>query len=429
MELSSVVAVILGGGAGQRLYPLTKLRAKPAVPLGGKYRLVDISVSNCINSDVNRIFILTQYNSASLNRHISRTYRFSRFTNGFVEVLAAEITPERPDWYQGTADAVRQNLYHLNDYKSDTILVLSGDHLYRMDYRKFLRRHWETGADITVSVTAAREEDASGFGLLKIDPSGRVVEFREKPTVPLLGDMRVDTSLLGLSPDEAVHRPFLASMGIYVFRKEALNRLLVAELPGAADFGREVIPAAISRMDVQTYLFDGYWEDIGTIAAFYRANMEMTLPLPPFNFFDSESPIYTRPRYLPGSKLLDCHIESSIITEGCIINGATLTDSIIGIRSRIEHGTRLQGVLMMGSDFYQNLEELQRDEARGYPRVGLGRNCNVRRAIIDKNARIGSGVQIVNESGVKNFDGEQYFIRDGIVIVPKNSVIDDGTAI
>ena len=429
MELSNVVSVILGGGAGQRLYPLTKLRAKPAVPLGGKYRLIDVSVSNCINSDVDRIFILTQYNSASLNRHISRTYRFSRFTNGFVEVLAAEITPERPDWYQGTADAVRQNLYHLNDYRCDTILVLSGDHLYRMDYRKFLRRHWETGADITVSVTAARPEDASGFGLLKVDNSGRVIEFREKPSGGLLEEMRVDTSVLGLSPDEATHRPFLASMGIYVFRKEALNRLLFEELPGAADFGKEVIPAAISRMDVQTYLFDGYWEDIGTIAAFYRANMEMTLPLPPFNFFDTESPIYTRPRYLPGSKLLDCHIESSIITEGCIINGATVTDSIVGIRSRIEHGTRLQGVLMMGADFYQNLDELQRDEARGYPRVGLGRNCNVRRAIIDKNARIGSGVQILNEAGVKNFDGEQYFIRDNIVIIPKNAVIEDGVAI
>jgi glucose-1-phosphate adenylyltransferase len=430
MEFSNVIAVILGGGAGQRLYPLTKLRAKPAVPLGGKYRLIDISVSNCINSDINRIFILTQYNSASLNRHISRTYRFSRFTNGFVEVLAAEITPDRPDWFQGTADAVRQNLYHLNDYRSDTILVLSGDHLYRMDYRKFLRRHWETGADITVSVTAAREEDAPGFGLLNIDSSGRVDEFREKPSGKSLEEMRVDTTLLGLSSDEATRRPYLASMGIYVFRKEALNRLLVQELAGAADFGREVIPAAISRMDVQTYLFDGYWEDIGTIAAFYRANMEMTLPLPPFNFFDTESPIYTRPRYLPGSKLLDCRIESSIITEGCIINGATMTDSIIGIRSRIEHGTRLEGVLMMGSDFYQNLEELQRDEARGYPRVGLGRNCNIRRAIIDKNARIGSGVQILNEAGVKDFDGgEQYSVRDGIVIVPKNSVIEDGTVI
>jgi glucose-1-phosphate adenylyltransferase len=429
MELTNVVSVILGGGAGQRLYPLTKLRAKPAVPLGGKYRLIDVSVSNCINSDVDRIFILTQYNSASLNRHISRTYRFSRFTNGFVEVLAAEITPERPDWFQGTADAVRQNLYHLNDYRCDTILVLSGDHLYRMDYRKFLRRHWDTGADITVSATAARGEDAPGFGLLKVDNSGRVIEFREKPSGGLLDEMRVDTAVLGLSPDEAANRPFLASMGIYVFRKEALNRLLVEELPGAADFGKEVIPAAISRMDVQTYLFDGYWEDIGTIAAFYRANMEMTLPLPPFNFFDTQSPIYTRPRYLPGSKLLDCHIESSIITEGCIINGATITDSIVGIRSRIEHGTRLQGVLMMGSDFYQNLEELQRDESRGYPRVGLGRNCNVRRAIIDKNARIGSGVQILNEAGVKNFDGEQYFIRDSIVIIPKNSVIEDGAVI
>src|SRR5215471_15967511 len=237
MSDNNALAVILGGGAGQRLFPLTKRRAKPAVPLGGKYRLIDIPVSNCINSDINRIFILTQYNSASLNRHIARTYRFSRFTNGFVEILAAEITPERPDWFQGTADAVRQSLYHLNDYKTDTILVLSGDHLYRMNYQKFIQRHLETGADITVSVTAAREEDASGFGLLKIDDSGRVVEFREKPSGTLLQGMRVDTAVLGLSPDEAVNRPFLASMGIYVFRKEALNRLLFEELPGAADFG------------------------------------------------------------------------------------------------------------------------------------------------------------------------------------------------
>ena len=429
MDLSEVIVVILGGGAGQRLYPLTRQRAKPAVPLGGKYRLIDIPVSNCINSDVRRIFILTQYNSASLNRHISRTYRFSQFSNGFVEVLAAEMTLERPDWFQGTADAVRQIFHHLGDYKTDTILVLSGDHLYRMDYASFLARHESTNADITIGVTAAREADASGFGLLKVDGAGRITEFSEKPKGEVLERMRVDTAQLGLAPEEAASRPFLASMGIYVFRKEVLSSLLLSEMPEAADFGKEIIPEAISRYRVQAHLFDGYWEDIGTIGSFYRANMEMTLPLPPFNFFDAEAPMYTRPRYLPGSKLLDCHIQSTIIAEGCIINGATITDSIVGIRSRIEHGTRLEGVLMMGADFYQTLDEMQEDTDRGYPRIGVGPNCFIRRAIIDKNARIGSGVRITNDAQHTQLDGEGYAIRDGIVIVPKNGVIADGVVI
>jgi glucose-1-phosphate adenylyltransferase len=429
MAANKVLALILGGGAGKRLYPLTKQRAKPAVPLGGKYRLIDIPVSNCINSDLLRILILTQYNSASLNRHIARTYRFSRFTNGFVEILAAEITPERPDWFQGTADAVRQSLHHLDDYKGDTILVLSGDHLYRMDYRDFIQRHNDTGADVTVSLTPAREEEASEFGLVKIDEAGRVIEFSEKPKGDALNVMRVDNTTLGLSSEEAAKRPFLASMGIYVFRKEVLRQLLLEEMVQAVDFGNEIIPEALSRYNVQAHLFDGYWEDIGTISAFYRANIEMTLPLPPFNVFDAEAPMYTRPRYLPGSKLLDCHIQSSIITEGCIINGATITDSIIGIRSRIEHGSRLEGVLMMGADFYQNLDELQADINRGYPRIGVGPNCLIRRAIIDKNARIGAGVRIVNEAREKVHDGDGFFIRDGIVIVPKTGVILDGTVI
>ena len=429
MPDNNALAVILGGGAGQRLFPLTKRRAKPAVPLGGKYRLIDIPVSNCINSGINRIFILTQYNSASLNRHIARTYRFSRFTNGFVEILAAEITPERPDWFQGTADAVRQILHHLDDYKGETILVLSGDHLYRMDYRDFIARHAETRADVTISVTAAREEEASEFGLVKIDETGRVIEFSEKPKGEALDRMRVDTTRLGLSSERAERRPFLASMGIYVFQKEVLHRLLSEEMPEAVDFGKELIPAALSRHNVQAFLFDGYWEDIGTIGAFYRANIEMTLPLPPFNVFDAESPMYTRPRYLPGSKLLDCHIQSSIITEGCILNGATITDSIIGIRSRIEHGSRLEGVLMMGADSYQTIEELQADIDRGFPRVGIGPNCVIRRAIIDKNARIGEGVKVLNEAGHQELAGDGFFIRDGIVIIPKNGVIPAGAVI
>src|SRR5499433_1863393 len=429
MAAEKVLALILGGGAGQRLFPLTKQRAKPAVPLGGKYRLIDIPVSNCINSDLVRIFILTQYNSASLNSHIARTYRFSRFTSGFVEILAAEITPERPDWFQGTADAVRQSLHHLDNYRGDTILVLSGDHLYRMDYRDFISRHVETGADVTVSLTTARSEEASEFGLVKIDDTGRVIEFSEKPKGEALDRMRGDTTVLGLSPEEAERRPFLASMGIYVFHKEVLRRLLLEEMPEAVDFGKEIIPEALTRYNVQAHLFDGYWEDIGTIGAFYRANIEMTLPLPPFNVFDAEAPMYTRPRYLPGSKLLDCHIQSSIITEGCILNGATLKDSVIGIRSRIDHGSRLEGVLMMGADFYQTLDELQGDVNRGHPRIGVGSNCFIRRAIIDKNARIGAGVQIQNESGRQNYEGDGFCIRDGVVIIPKNGLIHDGTVI
>ncbi|HMG36871.1 MAG TPA: glucose-1-phosphate adenylyltransferase [Blastocatellia bacterium] len=429
MTTDKVLSLILGGGAGQRLYPLTQQRAKPAVPLGGKYRLIDIPVSNCINSDLRRIFILTQYNSASLNRHIARTYSFSRFTNGFVEILAAEITPERPDWFQGTADAVRQCLHHLDDYKGDTILILSGDHLYRMDYRHFIARHEDTGADITLSVTAALREDASGFGLVKIDDSGRVVEFSEKPQGEALERMFVDTTQLGLSREQAERRPFCASMGIYVFRKDVLRKLLVDDMTDAVDFGRELLPGALQKYNVQAHLFDGYWEDIGTIGAFYRANIEMTLPLPPFNFFDTEAPMYTRPRYLPGSKLLDCGIQSSIITEGCIINGATIQNSVIGIRSRIDHGSRLEGVLMMGADFYQTLDELQGDVNRGHPRIGVGSNCFIRRAIIDKNARIGAGVQIQNESGRQNYEGDGFCIRDGVVIIPKNGLIHDGTVI
>jgi glucose-1-phosphate adenylyltransferase len=429
MASKNVMAVILGGGVGQRLYPLTKNRAKPAVPLGGKYRLIDIPVSNCINSDLLKIFILTQYNSASLNRHISRTYRFSRFTNGFVEILAAEITPANPDWFQGTADAVRQCFPHLEDYSEDTILVLSGDHLYRMDYRGFIKRHEETNADLTISVTAAREKDASDFGLLKTDPSGRIVEFKEKPTGVALESMRVDTTTLGLSAEEPQKRPFLASMGIYVFKKDILGDLLFKDMPKAIDFGKEIIPEALSRYNVQAYLFDGYWEDIGTISAFYKANLDMTLPLPPFNAFDTEAPMYTRPRYLPGSKVLDCQVQGSIITEGCILNGSVIKNSVIGIRSRVDHGSHLDGVLMMGADFYQTLETMHADAHAGMPRVGVGQNSVIRKAIIDKNARIGSNVKILNEANHQHVDSDNYSIRDGIVVIPKNGIIADGTVI
>ena len=424
----NLLAVILGGGAGTRLFPLTAQRSKPAVPLGGKYRLVDVPISNCINSDVIRIFVLTQHNSASLNRHIAQTYRFSPFAEAFVEILAAEQTPESPQWFQGTADAVRQVLPHISDWGIDTLLILSGDHLYRMDYRDFLKRHYESDADVTVSVIPCSPHTASEFGLLKTDSTGRIVEFREKPTGEALEAMRVDTTNLGLDPEQTAARPFLASMGIYVFKYDRLAELL-REDGTRLDFGREVIPAAISSGPVQAFMFDGYWEDIGTIGAFYKANMEMTSKIPPFNLFDAEAPLFTRARYLPPSKIDDCEIRDSIVGDGCIINGAKINQSVIGLRSRIGAGTRLDASYMMGADYYQSLEELARDHASGRPRVGIGAGSVLSRAIIDKNARIGSGVRLVNEAGIENADGEggSYYIRDRIIIVPKNAVVKDGT--
>ena len=425
---NNILAVILGGGAGTRLFPLTQQRSKPAVPLGGKYRLVDIPISNCINSDIINIFILTQYNSASLNRHIGRTYRFSQFSDGFVEILAAEQTPESPQWFQGTADAVRQVLPHIRDWRIDTLLILSGDHLYRMDYRKFLARHKETGADVTVSVVPFGREAAEEFGLLKADASGRITEFREKPKGAALEEMRVDTSLFGLSAEEAAKRPFLASMGIYVFNYSRLEEML-AQNKTWVDFGREVIPAAIGRFNVQAYLFDGYWEDIGTISAFHAANLDMCSPLPQFNFFDAEAPIYTRTRYLPPSKVHNCEIHHSLISEGCIINQAKIKRSIIGLRCRIEQGAQIEDTYIMGSDYYQSVEEMRQDIQQGVPRIGIGEGAVIRNAIIDKNTRIGARVRLVNEAGVEHADAPDgsYQIRDRIILVPKNAIVKDGT--
>ena len=425
-----LLAVILGGGAGSRLFPLTQQRSKPAVPLGGKYRLVDVPISNCINSDVIRIFVLTQYNSASLNRHIAQTYRFSPFADAFVEILAAEQTPESPQWFQGTADAVRQVLPHIRDWRIDTLLILSGDHLYRMDYRKFLARHYETNADITISVIPIPPDSASEFGLLKTDEAGRIVEFSEKPKGDALEAMRVDTAALGLSADEAAARPYLASMGIYVFKYDRLEQLL-REDTTHMDFGREVIPQAIGRYNVQGFLFDGYWEDIGTIAAFYKANLDMTAAIPPFNLFDAEAPLLSRARYLPPSKFDNCEIRDSIISDGCIINGAKISRSVIGLRSRIGQGAQIEGSYVMGADYYQTLEEMRDELASTYPRIGIGEGTMINRAIIDKNARIGNGVRLVNESNIVDADGDDksYYIRDGIIIVPKNCVIRDGTVV
>jgi glucose-1-phosphate adenylyltransferase len=422
-----ILALILGGGQGTRLFPLTHHRAKPAVPLAGKYRLIDITVSNCLHSDITKIYVLTQFNSASLNRHISRTYRFSGFSDGFVEILAAEQTSENKNWFQGTADAVRQITIHVQTVNPEYVLILSGDHLYQMDYREFIRHHEETGADVTVSVIPCDDSRATGFGLLKIDDEGRIIEFREKPPAEQLHTMHVDTTKLGLSAADAEQRPYIASMGVYIFKYEALRQLLRNEK--YVDFGGEVIPAAINQFNVQAFLFDGFWEDIGTIKSFYQANLDLTSIVPKFNLFDADFPVYTRPRFLPSSKLLDCQVRDAIISEGCILNRVWIDHSIIGIRSRIENYSRIEHSLLMGADYYQTLDELEMERRQGIPWMGIGENTIIRNAIIDKNVRIGSNVRILNEAGRENHDGDNYFIRDGIVVVPKGAIITDGTVI
>ncbi|MEH2407887.1 glucose-1-phosphate adenylyltransferase [Nostoc sp.] len=429
--MKKVLSMILGGGAGTRLYPLTKLRAKPAVPVAGKYRLIDIPVSNCINSEIFKIYVLTQFNSASLNRHIARTYNFSGFTEGFVEVLAAQQTLENPNWFQGTADAVRQYLWLLEEWNVDEYLILSGDHLYRMDYRHFIQRHRETNADITLSVIPIDERRASDFGLMKIDDSGRVIDFSEKPKGEALTKMRVDTSILGLTKEQAELQPYIASMGIYVFKRDVLIKLLKESLE-RTDFGKEIIPDASKDYNVQAYLFDDYWEDIGTIEAFYQANLALTQqPQPPFSFYDEEAPIYTRPRYLPPTKLLDCHITESIIGEGCILKNCRIQHSVLGVRSRIESGCVIEESLLMGADFYQASVERQSNVEKGDIPVGIGTDSLIRRAIIDKNASIGHDVKIINKDNVQEADreGQGFYIRSGIVVVLKNAVIPDGTII
>jgi glucose-1-phosphate adenylyltransferase len=429
--VKKVLAIILGGGAGTRLYPLTKLRAKPAVPVAGKYRLIDIPVSNCINSEIFKIYVLTQFNSASLNRHIARTYNFSGFSEGFVEVLAAQQTPENPNWFQGTADAVRQYIWLLQDWDADEYLILSGDHLYRMDYRLFIQRHRETNADITLSVIPIDNRRASDFGLMKIDAAGRVIDFSEKPKGEALDKMRVDTTVLGLTKEQAEQQPYIASMGIYVFKKDVLIKLLKESLE-RTDFGKEIIPDAAKDYNVQAYLFNDYWEDIGTIEAFYDANLALTQqPLPPFSFYDEEAPIYTRPRYLPPSKLLECQITESIIGEGCILKNCRIQHSVLGVRSRIESGCIIEESLLMGADYYQASVERQCSLEKGDIPVGIGTDSIIRRAIIDKNARIGHDVKIINKDNVQEAERESqgFYIRSGIVVVLKNAVIPDGTII
>ncbi|HAO12364.1 MAG TPA: glucose-1-phosphate adenylyltransferase [Planktothrix sp. UBA8407] len=429
--MKRVLAIILGGGAGSRLYPLTKMRAKPAVPIAGKYRLIDIPISNCINSEILKIYVLTQFNSASLNRHIARAYNFSGFDDSFTEVLAAQQTTQNPNWFQGTADAVRQYLWLFKEWDVDQYLILSGDHLYRMDYREFVQRHLDTNADITLSVLPIDEKRASDFGLMKLDDSGRVVSFSEKPKGDALKQMQVDTSVLGLSPEQAKENPYIASMGIYVFKKDVLINLL-DQNPQETDFGKEVIPNASRDFNLQAHLFKDYWEDIGTIEAFYHANLGLTQqPHPNFSFYDEKAPIYTRPRHLPPTKILDCRITESIIAEGCILKECRIDHSVLGLRSRVEAGCLIQDTLVMGSDFYQAFSERSSGLREGEVSLGIGSNTVIRKAIVDKNARIGRNVQIINKEDIQEAEREDlgFYIRSGIVVILKNAVIPDYTVI
>ena len=429
--MKRVLAIILGGGAGTRLYPLTKLRAKPAVPLGAKYRLIDIPISNCINSEIQRIYVLTQFNSASLNRHITRTYGMAGFSQGFVEVLAAQQTSDSPSWFEGTADAVRKYLWLFAEWDVDEYLILSGDHLYRMNYVDFIHRHRETEADITLSVIPVDERRASDYGLMKIDKNGRVVSFSEKPRGDALNAMQVDTTVLGLAADKAKESPYIASMGIYVFDKRVLHELL-SQAPERTDFGREILPASARDFNVQAYLFKDYWEDIGTIESFYNANLALTYqPDPPFSFYDEKAPIYTRSRYLPPTKLLDSHVIESMVGEGCILKECTVKRSVIGIRSRIETGCVIDNALLMGSDYYESPSERMKNLESGKVPLGVGANTTILKAIVDKNARIGRNVRIVNKDRVEEANREDlgFVIRSGIVVIIKNATIPDGTVI
>ena len=431
--MKRVLAIILGGGAGTRLYPLTKLRAKPAVPLGAKYRLIDIPISNCINSEIQRIYVLTQFNSASLNRHIARTYALAGagFSPGFVEVLAAQQTLDSPSWFEGTADAVRKYLGLFAEWDVDQYLILAGDHLYRMNYADFIYRHRETKADITIGVVPVDGQRASDFGLMRLDHHGRVRSFSEKPTGEALHAMQVDTTLLGLSTAEAQAAPYIASMGIYVFDKQVLHDLLT-QAPARTDFGKDILPPAASDHNVQAYLFQDYWEDIGTIDAFYHANLALTAqPVPPFSFYDEQAPIYTRSRHLPPTKLLDAHVIESMLGEGCILKECTVQRSVIGLRSRIETGCVIEQALLMGADYYESPAQREEHAEHGTVPLGVGAHTTIRKAIIDKNARIGRHVRIVNQDHVQESNQESlgFVIQNGIVVVIKNATIPDGMVI
>ncbi|XP_078181266.1 glucose-1-phosphate adenylyltransferase large subunit 3, chloroplastic/amyloplastic-like [Carex rostrata] len=435
----TVVAVILGGGAGTRLFPLTKRRAKPAVPIGGAYRLIDVPMSNCINSGINKVYVLTQFNSASLNRHLSRSYNFSNgvgFANGFIEVLAATQTSgeQGKRWFQGTADAVRQFHWLFEDAKAkdiEDVLILSGDHLYRMDYMDFVQNHRQSGADITISCLPMDDSRASDFGLMKIDNKGRVISFSEKPKGNDLKAMQVDTTVLGLSREAAEKKPYIASMGVYVFKKDILLNLLRWRFPTANDFGSEIIPASAKEYVCKAFLFNDYWEDIGTIKSFFEANLALTDQPPKFSFYDEHKPMYTSRRLLPPSMVNNSKVLDSILSHGCFLDNCSLEHSVVGVRSRIGANVSLKDVVMLGADFYETDDERAAMLAEGRVPVGIGENTNLRNCIIDKNARIGKNVTIANADGVQEADRstEGFYIRSGITIILKNSTIVDGLVI
>jgi len=424
---SNVLSIIMGGGQGTRLFPLTRDRAKPAVPLAGKYRLVDIPISNCINSDLKRVYLLTQFNSASLHRHIAQSYKFDHFSGGFVEILAAEQTFSDTSWYQGTADAVRKNLGHFLNHDFDFALILSGDQLYRMDFRPMLSQHTMTGAGVTIATIPVTRDAAQSLGIMQTAVDRRIVRFEEKPKDPVVLDsLKLDRdwySRLGIEGDDEF---FLASMGIYIFNRDILIKLLDNTL---TDFGKHIMPGAIQEHRVFSHVFQGYWEDIGTIRSFFEANLDLVSELPRFNFFDMSSPIFTRPRFLPASKVNGAEINHAVVSDGCIINPCRVAHSIIGIRSVISGGCQLNRVVMMGCDYYESFESIQRHESQGQPRIGIGANTRVENAIIDKNARIGSDCVITPKDKPDDFDHPLYYIRDGVVIIPKNAVIPHGTVI
>jgi glucose-1-phosphate adenylyltransferase len=414
-----VITVILGGGRGARLDPLTRLRCKPAVPIAGKYRLIDIPISNSIHSGMERIFVLSQFNSVSLHRHIVRTYKFDPFSRGFVQILAAQQTPEDDTWFQGTADAVRQNLRIVSELNGDLVLVLAGDHVYRMDYRELVRDHLESGAEVTLSVSPCSGAEIGGMGAVRMAPDGRVLEFREKPATPEARagmEMPEDVQARG---GIGANRPYLASMGIYLFDKKVLVDALEN---GMADFGHDVIPAAVASRNVHAYLFDGYWRDIGTIRAFYEAHLDLVGTSPPFGFGDPDWPIYTHPRYLPGARLSGTRFNHAILSEGSVVENSTVEDSVVGVRT-VMHGVAVRRSLLMGADPHPP------EGPPGAPPVGIGEGTLIRDTIIDKNARIGRNVRIVNQDKVTNAEGPGWAIRDGIVVVMKNAVVPDGTTI
>ena len=428
--MRDVLSLILGGGRGTRLFPLTMLRSKPAVPVAGKYRLIDIPISNCLNSGCNRIYVLTQFLSVSLHRHIANTYKFDAFDNGFVEILAAQQTNEAADWYQGTADAVRQNVRYVQEDGARQVLILSGDQLYRMDYRQLLKTHLDGQADVTIAVLPVPRSRVPGFGIVRLDDAGRVAGFVEKPQAEdQLRPFVTPAEWMERRGVASAGREFLASMGTYLFRREALLDLLNAE-PGAHDFGREIFPRSLRTHRVQAHLFDGYWEDLGTIQSYHQANLALAGDTPPFDFHSPEGVIYTRMRFLPASRLSGAHVEACLVSDGCVVApGTRLRRCVIGVRSRIGRDVSLRDTVILGADRFETDAERAANRQKGIPNFLVGDDAVIERAILDKDCRIGRGVRIVNQRGVTDAEGDSYVIRDGIVSIPRGTIVPDGTVI